>query len=75
MNRPHIRRIRRAPTGHRVSESHHRTRQDISSHDIRLMQAVYDPDNGIGYGTIADKWEIPRSTVRNYITGRCRVYD
>lgn len=66
-----IRRVRRAPTGHLIGESHPRCKH--SSEDISLMRQLHVA--GLGYGAIAEKFEVSRYTVRDYVKGTRRAYE
>lgn len=55
--------------GRRIGEGHPRTRW--SEHLVNLVLGLRE--EGLGYDTISAKLDIPKSTVRNFCTGRCRV--
>ena len=48
-------RIRRAPTGHRCGQSHHKAK--LSDEDVELAREVYESDPKVGYGTLAKKFD------------------
>lgn len=61
--------LRRGPTGHRVGECHGRA--VLSDEDIPLIRELHEPPNNLGYGTLAKKFDAPKSTIRDickYIT-------
>ncbi len=64
-------RVRRSPTGRRVGESHPRAK--ASADDVRLMRALHE--EGIGYGRIAEKFELPKSTVQYICSEQSRTYE
>jgi len=70
MSRPHLRRIRRAPTGHRVGSSHSRSKLD--EHDVELIRSLYD--EGLSCRTIAEKFDVCKTHVSDIITGVRRAY-
>ncbi len=55
-------RIRRALSGHRTGESHHRAK--CSDHDVYLARALHTA--GLGYGAIANKLSDDGVTVSRY---------
>lgn len=61
--------VRRSWTGHRMGESHPRAR--LSDHDVELMRRLHE-EHGLGYGTLADKFECGASTARDICTYRTR---
>lgn len=63
--------VRRSFTGHRVGESH--PRAELPREDVLLIRALREEK--LGYGTIAKKFELPRSTVQDICNGRRRLYD
>ena len=71
MSRPHLRRIRRAPTGHRVGSSHSRSKLD--EHDVALIRSLHD--EGLSCRTIAEKFDVGKSVINYIITGARRAYD
>lgn len=64
-------RVRRSHTGHRVGECHQRAR--LSGDDVRLIRQLHV--EGLGYGTIAQKFDVSKSTVSDVCHGRHRTYD
>ena len=69
-----VRRIQRAPSGHRKGEGHHNAR--LSDDDVELALQLHDA--GLGYGTITKKLDtydppISRSTVRDICQRRHRI--
>lgn len=58
---------RRAPSGHRCGESHPKATSDDS--EVQIVRELHE-EHGLGYGTIAEKMELPKSTVRNW----CKDY-
>lgn len=63
-------RVRRAPTGHRIGEGHHRAR--LLDSDVSLLRELHER-HGLGYGLLARKFGVPRSTVQGICTYRRRV--
>lgn len=63
--------VRRSFTGRRIGESHHRAR--LTSGDVSNIRALHE--DGMGYGQIAEKFEIARSTVQRICNGSLRAYD
>lgn len=61
--------VRRAMSGHRVGEYHPRAK--TPDEDVKLIRELHEK-HGLGYGTLADKFELPKGTVRNYCTYRTR---
>lgn len=54
-------RIMRSPSGHRCGESHPRAK--LTNADVDLVRALHD--EGLGYKRIAEKFEAPKSTIRD----------
>ena len=54
--------VRRSFTGHRIGESHPRAR--LSSDDVTMIRTLHE-EHGLGYRTLADKFETPRETIRS----------
>lgn len=52
--------------GSRVGETHHRAR--LTDHDVDLIRDLRD--EGLTYQSIADKFEVSKSTVRDIV--KCR---
>ena len=58
--------IRRSPSGHRIGDGHHNAR--LTGGDVRLIRAL--SADGLGYLTIARKFGVGASTVRDVVTYR-----
>ena len=56
----------RAPSGHRIGGDHHNAR--LTDEDVRLIRALSTA--GLGYLTIARKFLVGASTVRDVVTYR-----
>ena len=54
--------------GLRIGEDHPQAK--VSDTDVRLIQALHR--EGMGYGAIAEKFELSKSQVRNIVKGRKR---
>lgn len=55
-------------SGLRIGEDHPKAR--YTNHEIELVQQLRD--EGMGYGTIAKKMDMPKRTVRDICNGRRR---
>lgn len=64
--------VRRAFTGHRIGESHHRAQ--LSSDDVSMIRTLHE-EHALGYGTLAKKFESAPSTIRDICTYRTRTYE
>lgn len=64
-------RIKRAWTGHRIGDSHPRTK--LSDRDVELIRQLHER-HGIGYGTIAKKFDTPRSTIATICRYQTRTH-
>jgi len=53
--------IRRAPTGHRIGESHHRAK--LTDTDVDNMRELHEV-HGLTYDDLVDKFETPKSTIQ-----------
>ncbi|MCS3902806.1 DNA invertase Pin-like site-specific DNA recombinase [Methylohalomonas lacus] len=60
-----------APSGHRAGESHPKAK--LSDNDVRLIRELHE-NHGLGYGTIAKKFDSSRSTIISICNYRCRIY-
>lgn len=58
--------MRRAPSGHRIGDDHHNAR--LTSDDVRLIRSLSAV--GLGYPTLARKFCVGESTVRDVVTYR-----
>lgn len=56
--------------GYRYKRGENHPRAKHSDDDVRLMREL--KDEGLGYGTIAKKFETSKGTVRNVCTYRTR---
>ena len=63
---PYLRQQRR---GHRRGEAHPRAK--LSDNDVALIRTLHER-HGLGYGTLAAKFETSKSTVRNVCTYHTR---
>ena len=61
--------VKRNHRGYRVGESHHRAK--LTDDDVRLVRALHN--EGLGYGTIARKFDSAPSTIRDIVTFRTRM--
>jgi hypothetical protein len=64
--------MRRRPQrlGYRYRRGEAHPRAKLSDEDVRLILDLHEA--GLGYGTIAEKFEVSRWTIRNFCTGRSR---
>ena len=63
--------VRRSWTGHRIGESHPRAR--LSDTDVSLIRTLHE-EHQLGYGTLAEKFGVAKSTVQDICTYRTRVH-
>lgn len=61
--------VRRSATGHRMGEHHPRAR--VPDEDVALIRELHE-QHGLSYDCLAEKFELPKSTVRDYCTYRTR---
>ena len=55
-------RVSRLPGDRRVGERHHRAR--LTDHDVELVRTLHE-EHGLGYKSLARKFDAPVSTVRD----------
>ena len=55
-------RVSRLPGDRRVGERHPKAR--LSDQDVEMIRVLHE-EHGLGYGQLAEKFEAPRSTVRD----------